>query len=531
MQHRWRILTGLVALGLALAACGTASPSASTSASQAAQSQAAQSQAAAEPVTIIHGTTDQPVSYDPAGSYDLPSWNVIYNVMGNLLTMEPGATDPTPDLADTCQFDDPQTYTCTLRSGVKFQDGSDFTADDVKFSFDRNTAIADPNGASSLNANLDNVEVVDDMTVTFHLKAPDATWPFVLTTGGNAIVPSDAYPADALEDSTTMIGTGPYKMTNFQPGVQTVLEANPDYYGPAPANDKVIIQYFDSSATLKLALENGEVDLAYRSLTPTELADLRTTDGVQVVDGQGAEIRYMVFNLNLDPGSQLAVRQAAAYLIDRQAIADNVYDGTVEPLWSMDPAGLIGHVDSFKDLYGDAPDPDAAAQVLSDAGISTPVDAEIWWTPTHYGDSSADEYTEIKRQLEDSGLFNVTLMSTEWQEYTGAAFTDQYPVYQLGWFPDFPDADNYLGSFYASTSFLNIHYGAVDDLIAQERAETDTAARTQIFQEIQQKVAEDVPIIPIWQGKQVAAALDGVTGIADTFDPSFIFRYWLISKQ
>ena len=529
MHRRWRLFTIVMALGLFLAACGSGSPSPSTSASEPAASEPAASEPA-EPVTIIHGTTDQPISYDPAGAYDLPSWNVIYNVMGTLLTMEPGAETPTPDLADSCQFDDPQTYTCTLRSGVKFTDGSDLDANDVKFSFDRNTAIADPNGASSLNANLEEVEVVDPMTVTFHLAAPDATWPFVLTTGGNAIVPSDAYPADQLMDSTTMIGTGPYKMTDFQPGVSTTLEANPDYYGNPPANSKVIIQYFDSSATLKLALENGEVDLAYRSLTPTELADLRTKDGIQVVDGQGAEIRYLNFNLSLSPGDQLAVRKAAAYLVDREAIAQNVYDGTVEPLWSMNPAGFLGHMDSFKDLYGSSPDSAAAAQVLSDAGISTPVDIEIWWTPTHYGDSSADEYTEIKRQLEDSGLFNVTLMSTEWQEYTGAAFTDQYPAFQLGWFPDFPDPDNYLGSFYASTSFLNIHYGAVDDLIAAERAETDPAARATIFEQIQQQVAEDTPIIPIWQGKQVAAALDGVTGIADTFDPSFIFRYWLISK-
>lgn len=529
MFHRWRILAALVAFVLILAACGTSGNSPSTAASQPASS-TAESQAPANDVTIIHGTTDTPVSYDPAGAYDLPSWNVIYNVMGTLLTMAPGAEEPSPELAQSCQYDDPQTYTCTLRSGVKFTDGSDLTATDVKFSFERNAAIADPNGASSLNANLDSVEVVDPMTVTFHLKAPDATWPFVLTTGGNAIVPN-TYPANALMDSTTMIGTGPYKMTSYQPGVQTVLEANPDYYGDPPANSKVIIQYFDSSATLKLALENGEVDIAYRSLTPTELADLRNKDGIQVIDGQGAEIRYMVFNLNLSPGDQLAVRKAVAYLIDRQAIATNVYDDTVDPLWSMNPAGFIGHLDSFKDLYGATPDPTAAAKVLSDAGISTPVDIEIWWTPSHYGDSSADEYTEIKRQLEDSGLFNVTLQSTEWGEYTSAAFTDQYPVYQLGWFPDFPDPDNYLGSFYASTSFLNIHYSAVDDLIAQERATTDPTARTPIIEQIQQQVAEDTPIIPIWQGKQVAAALDGVTGVADTFDPSFIFRYWLIGKQ
>ena len=216
MHHKLKPVSIVAALALVLAACGggsSASPSA-----QGSQAASAPASVAPEAITIIHGTTDQPISYDPAGSYDLPSWNVIYNVMGTLLTMEPGAEAPTPDLAESCQFDDPQTYTCTLRSGVKFTDGSDSTPTTSSSRFERNTAIADPNGASSLNANLEEVEVVDPMTVTFHLAAPDATWPFVLTTGGNAIVPSDAYPADQLMESTTMIGTGPYKMTDFTAG-------------------------------------------------------------------------------------------------------------------------------------------------------------------------------------------------------------------------------------------------------------------------------------------------------------------------
>ena len=125
--------------------------------------------------------------------------------------------------------------------------------------------------------------------------------------------------------------------------------------------------------------------------------------------------------------------------VDRQAIVHNVYNDTVAPLWSMVPSALSGHVDAFKDLYGDAPDIPGATKTLKDAGITTPVPLEIWWTPTHYGDSSADEYAEIKRSLEASGLFTVTLKSTEWDTYITAALTDQYPQYQLGWFPDYPD--------------------------------------------------------------------------------------------
>jgi peptide/nickel transport system substrate-binding protein len=370
--------------------------------------------------------------------------------------------------------------------------------------------------------------------VTFHLHTPDATWPFVLTTGAGAIVPSEKYPEAKLQPDRQMVGTGPYELAEYRPGERTVLEAFDDYHGEPPANERVIVQYFDKSSALKLALEQGEVDIAYRSLTPTEIDDLRGTDGVQVVEGNGTEIRYMGFNLKFEPGKNLAVRKAVAMTVDRQAVVDNVYNGTVEPLYSMVPRGLVGHIDAFKTEYGAGPDVQKARQTLQQAGISTPVNLEIWWTPTHYGDLSADEYAEIKRSLEESGLFKVQLKSTEWDQYSEAVTTDQYPVFQLGWFPDYPDADNYLAPFYGSkTAYLNNHYknAKVDQGIAAERQSTQQAQRTRAFQEIQRIVAEETPLIPIWQGKQIAGVREGISGVQKTFDPAFIFRYWLISKE
>jgi peptide/nickel transport system substrate-binding protein len=353
-----------------------------------------------------------------------------------------------------------------------------------------------------------------------------------MTTGGGGIVPSE-YPPNKLQADSKAVGDGAYKLAEYRPGEQTVLEKNDDYYGDAPKNDRVIIQYFDKSSALKLAVENGEVDLAYRNLTPTEIEDLRSADGLSVVEGNGTEIRYMVFNTKLAPGKDLAVRKAAAYVIDRQAIADNVYNGTVQPLYSMVPQGIAGHIDAFKTMYGATPNKAKAAAILKAAGIKTPVQAEIWWTPSHYGDSSADEYAEIKRALEGSGLFKVQLKSTEWDQYSEAYAEDQYPIFQLGWFPDFPDPDNYLSPFYSTDNFLKNHYSnkRVDALLAHQKASTDQAKREDDFRQVQTIAAQDVPIIPLWQGKQVAAVRDGITGVDKTFDPSFQFRYWLIEKS
>jgi peptide/nickel transport system substrate-binding protein len=487
--------------------------------------------------TLIWGTTDQPVSYDPAGSYDLPSYNVIFNTYQNLLQVPPGGNQPEPEAAESCEpNNDATVYTCTLVDGLTFSDGSELTSEDVKASFERNLEIADPQGASSLYLNLRNIQTPDPQTVVFNLKASDATWPFLLTTGGAAIAPAE-YPADEVQPSDQVIGSGRYTVAEYEPGQQTVLQANPEYTGEDPAQaEQVIIQYYDKASTLKQAVEQGEVDVAYRSLSPTDVDDLRGADGVEVLEGPGGEIRYLNFNLDLQEGSEeqkLAVRQAVAQVIDRQSIAENVYSGTAEPLYSMVPSGLPFHTEAFADEYGEQPDPQAAEQTLADANVDTPVPLEVWWTPSHYGPASGDEYAEIKRQLDESGLFEVTLESTEWNQYSEAAFTDKYPVYQLGWFPDYPDADNYTSSFYSKDSFLNIHYQnpEMERLLAAEKASTDDAEREAAFADIQAVGAQDAPTVPYIELSQVAVAQDSVSGVQDTLDPSYIFRLWLISKE
>jgi peptide/nickel transport system substrate-binding protein len=490
--------------------------------------------------TIIRGTTDQPVGYDPAGVYDLPSWDALVNIYETVLWIPPGGNKPEPDVA-SCDFTNATTYKCTVRAGDQFSDGTALTSKDIKFSFDRNIKIANPQGASSVLSNLKSTEAPDPKTVIFHLKKSDATFPFVLTMQSMAIVPADgpnAFPADKLMPSDQVVGSGHYKLASYEPGQQTVLLKNPKYSGPQPAqNDRAIIQYFKTPSSLKLALEQGNVDIAYRNLSATDYRDLRGQSGISVIGGKGIEIRYIVFNENLQPGSndaqKLAIRKAAAQVIDRQAIAKNVYDGTVQPLYSMIPQGLDYAQQTFKDVYGASPNVQAAKQELQKAGVKTPVDLELWYTPSHYGASSADEYAEIKHELDGSGLFNVTLKSSEWAQYDQSALTDKYPQFQFGWFPDYPDAYDYSGYFFASNSFFNDHYSnpTMDKLLSEAAATTDKAKRATLFDQIQKIAANDVVTIPVWQGGQVAAIQDNIHGVEKTFDPAFLFRFWTISKS
>lgn len=489
---------------------------------------------------IVLGTTDTVVSLDPAGTYDLGSWTLIYNTYQNLLSIEPGGNTPSPDAAESCEFTDKQntTYVCTLQEGLTFQDGSELTAEDVVFSIERLINIEDVSGGYTLLTpdNLQSVKATGDLEVTMQLKEPDATWPFRLTTGAAAIVPSDSYPADELVGNTAeeVVGSGPYEIAQYEDGQRAQLVPFEDYQGPAEVqNGGAVVSYFPQESALALAIENGDIDVAYRSLSPTTVESLRSAEGVEIVEGAGTEIRYIVFNVSLEPGDEPAARQAMAMLIDRDSIAQNIYNGTVEPLYSMVPQGLQYATRAFAEEYGEQPDPQRAAQTLQRAGIQTPVDVELWWTPSHYGPVSADAYAEIQRQLETDDLFNVTLQSAEWNQYSEVSAQDQYPAFQLGWFPDFPDADNYTAPFFVDGGFYNSHYTnqRINELVAAERATTNRAERERAFAEIQQIAAEEVPTIPVWQGKQLAAIREGVSGVQDTFDPSFVFRLWLVSKS
>ncbi len=188
--------------------------------------------------TVIRGTTAQPVSYDPAGAYDLPSYNAIYNIYQGLLTIPPGGTEAEPEAARSCEFTNDTTYECTLEDGLRFSDGSPLTAEDVKFSFDRNIEMAHPKGASFLLANLERTEAPDPKTVIFHLKAPDVTFPLLITAASFAIVPSDVFPRDKLQPSGRGDRLWPLHPGLVRAGATDRVEGESRVHGRPPARER-----------------------------------------------------------------------------------------------------------------------------------------------------------------------------------------------------------------------------------------------------------------------------------------------------
>jgi len=499
---------------------------------------------------ILVGTTDKVTTLDPAGSYDNGSLAVQTQVFPYLVNTDYNKTDVVPDLAESAEFTSPTDYTVTLPAGLKWANGNDLTASDVKFSFDRNIAIADPNGASSLLYNLDSVEVTDPLTAVFHLKtANDQVFPFILTSFPGAIVDEETFSADAVTPDNDIVKAnafgGPYTITSYDFNQTVEFAPNPNYQGLiAPAsNEGVILSYFADSSNLKLAVQQGDVDVAYRSLSATDVADLRTNNNVTVTDGPGGEIRYIVFNFNTQPfgattpeadsAKALAVRQAVASLVDRKAIADQVYKGTYTPLYSFVPQGFAGATEVLKDLYGDGsggPDAAKAKAILDAAGVSTPVSLSLQYNPDHYGPSSGDEYALVKDQLEADGLFAVDLKSTEWVQYSKDRTADVYPAYQLGWFPDYSDASNYLAPFFLTDNFLGNHFSdaETEDLILKQGVTPDPTERDAITEQIQDRVGHLLSTVPLLQGAQVAVQGTAVSGVV--LDASFKFRFASVTK-
>jgi peptide/nickel transport system substrate-binding protein len=496
----------------------------------------------------ILGTTDNATALDPAGSYDLGSSTYEYNLYQTLVTVPANSTDIVGDAAESCEYDDPQTLTCTLKDGLTFSNGDELTSSDVKYSFERAITIQDANGAAiyllgsitdtaddgTVTLNDGAIETPDDTTVVFHLDHPDTTFQYVLTyPGAGAIVDEDVFPADTKLADDQIIGSGPYKLSQYKAGEQAVLELNENYTGDNQGQaPQVFVKYYSEPSALKLAAEGGEVDVAWRSLGATDIADLKGNSDVTVATGKGSEIRYWVWDFNGPIGKQDAIRQAAAQVFDRESIAENAYDGTVDPLYSIVPPGYAGQKDSFQEVYGE-PDKDKAKKILQDAGVSTPVDLTVGWTPTHYGPSTEDEANEVKRQLEDSGLFTVTLKSTEWEQYQTIYKESAYDLWILGWFPDYPDTDDYLSPFLVDGGFFANGYKnpEANKLVAEEQGTNDQAKRQEIFGQLQDIAAQDVPFIPSWVGQNVGVYGAGMAGIEDTLDPAFIFRFWLVSKN
>ncbi|MFC7216863.1 ABC transporter substrate-binding protein [Streptomyces polyrhachis] len=507
------VLAGAVATGLLISGCG-ALPSGDDGERR-----------------IRVGTTSAPSTLDPASAWD-GSWELFKNVYQTLLYFPTGSTRPEPDAAQSCAFEDrdSKVYSCTLRPGLTFSDGHRLDAEAVKYSIDRVRTINSPTGPAPLLANLAKVEAAGSRTVTFRLKKPDSTFPFVLATPAAALVDPAEYPADTPRGQRhTIVGSGPYLLKSYEPGRRAVLAANPAYKGEAKRkNDAVDIEYYTSSEKLMADLKAGELDLSFRGMTPRQVTELNdhggVRDGVKLTQVVGAEINYLVFNPRHRSVANPAVRRAVANLVDRDALIHEVYQGTSEALYSMVPRGVASHSTPFYERYP-RPDKDKAAALLAAAGVSVPVPLTFWYTTDRYGAATEAQFKELERQLESSELFDITVKGLPWTKFQEGYQKGHYPVFGRGWFPDFPDPDNYIAPFVGERNAVGTPYESAritEELLPRSRRKPDRGGTAEYFAEAQEIIADDVRLLPLWQGRLYVAAREDVGGVEWSLDPSTI---------
>ncbi|MFF1441747.1 ABC transporter substrate-binding protein [Streptomyces sp. NPDC058295] len=491
--------------------------------------------------SVVLGMSDDVLATDPASGYDPGSWLLFNNVFQSLLSFPKGGTEPEPDAARECSFTDTRTqvYTCTLKDGLKFSNGDALTSEDVKFSFDRMLKIDDDAGPAIMFPMLDKVETPDAKTVVFRLKVPDATFPSKIASGAGSIVDHEEYEADSLREDGAAVGSGPYTLDSFGDD-EAVFSVNDNYRGSAGEADNtgVTLKFFGGDQkALKQALLGNEIDIAYRGLTAADVSDIQRSSadgGAEVVEGSSAEVQHLVFNMDDPVAGKLGVRQAIAHLIDREALIKDVYEGTADPLYSIIPAGVAGHNTAFFDRYGARPSRAAAAAALADEDITDKVKLTLWSTPTRYGPATDQELKAIAAQLNASGLFDADVRSVAYGQYEKDVAAGKYGVYVKGWVPDYPDADNFTSPFFGKGNVLSNNYtdtAITGTLIPRTAAQSDRTATDADYAELQNIVAEQVPVLPLWQAKQYAVVGENVYGLENCLDASTVFRFWELSKS
>ncbi|MHA5053604.1 ABC transporter substrate-binding protein [Streptomyces sp. SD15] len=482
--------------------------------------------------TIRVGTTDAVTSLDPAGAYDAGSWALFSNVFQSLLTFEPDGAAPVPDAAESCRFEDTglDTYTCTLRDDLTFPSGREMTAEDVKYSFDRVKAINSDVGPVSLFDTLGSVDA-KGLTVTFHLSSPDATFPFKVATGAGSIVDHTRYPKGALRTDRGADGTGMYVLKTYTKGKQAVLAPNERYRGAVeePGSPTVLRYYADPKA-LERAWKGKAIDVATRQLPPAVLAGLSPSDPDQhVTEADSAETRNLV--LNVRGGSALhdrLVRQALAALIDREQLVSETYKGTTEALYGLVPTGITGHSTSFFDAYP-KPSEEKARALLAEAGVQLPVRFTYGYAEGR--GAAGEEAAELKKQLEAGGLFKVETKGYEWTDFQKRYAEGQLDAWAVGWVADFPDPDTFSTPLVGTGNTMKNGYSSkeVDRLIQASQQYEDRSRTPDDFEELQEIVAQDVPLIPLWQRKEYVVSSEDVGGGQYLSDGTGVFRLWRLN--
>lgn len=468
---------------------------------------------------------DDIATLDPAIGYDWQNWALIKSLFAGLLEYEPGTSKLRVDLAESYSVSpDGLTYTFKLRPGIKFHNGREMTAEDVRWSIERavNPKTASP-GQSFFGAiagfddftggkadGLSGVKAPDPRTVVFTLSRPDASFLQVLALNFSYPVPKEEVEKAGGDFGKKPVGTGAFKLQEWQLGQRLVLVKNPDYFDKSlPKMDKLTVEVGQDPLTALLRLQKGEIDALGDPIPPAKFLEVTKDPKYKdnIITGDRLATTYVTMKTNAKPFNDKRVREAVNLAINKERII-KLINGRAKPANQVLPPGIPGYDHEFK---GFGHDPARAKELLKQAGYANGFETELYANNT---DPNPRIAQAIQQDLAAVGIkANLKTLAQE-NVIAAAGSPDQAPMVWSGgmaWSADFPDpADFYTPilscasavqggwnwAFYCRKD-LDEKAKVADAMTAPEQAE----ARAKAWSAIYREVMADAPWVPVFNEK------------------------------
>jgi len=455
---------------------------------------------AAPRTDITIGIQLEPTNLDPTTGGAAAAIRTVtdLNIFNGLTKIDKdGATQP--DLATSWDISpDGLTYTFHLKPDVKFSDGTPFSADDVKWTLDRDRAPDSKSAQKQLFANIASVDVVDPATVKVTLTQPQGD--FLYDMGwGDAVIVS---PKTAETNVTNPVGTGPYEVSEWVKADHITLVPNPNYTGTKPALDKVTFKFIADPTAASSAVQAGDVDVFSAFPAPELLDQFKSDPRFQVIVGSTQGETILAMNNAHPPLDSVKVREAIAHALNRKEIIDGAQFGYGTPIGSFFPPGDPAYIDltSISNF-----DPDKSKQLLADAGVKD-LTLTFKVPPAAYARAAAPI---IQQELANVGI-KVNVVNVEWADWIANVFQGAYD-YDLTMISHVEAND--FAAFGKPGYYINYKADALNALVTELGKTTDPAKQISIKQDIQKQLANDFAAAYLFELPNITVAAKDVQGL------------------
>jgi peptide/nickel transport system substrate-binding protein len=461
--------------------------------------------------TLVMIIESSPTNLDPRVGLDAYSERISSLIFDDLLTRDEHF-NVQPSLAERWEIPNLLTYVFHIRHGVRFHDGRPLTSRDVKWTFDSLLTGKIISTKSATYKFVDSVEAADDFTVVFHLKQPFAPLLWNLSGGAIGIVPYGS----GTEMTFHPIGSGPFRFVSAQQDQQVVLERNERYWGGPPKIDRVRFMVVPDTTTRALELRKGSADLAINSLTADMIHTLKQEQKLQIQMAPGTTLSYVAMNLRDPILKDVRVRQAIAYALDRKPMIQYLWRDQAQPAFGVLPVQSWAY--DFEIPRYDY-NPAKARQLLDQAGY--PLKDGIRFHLVMK--TSTEETTRLlaavlQQQLRNVGIV-LDIRTFEFATFFSDVTRGAFQLYSLRWIGGNQDPDIFEYAF-DSDKFpphgANRSYYSnpqLDALISEGRSEINQSKRKQVYVQVQEILARDLPYINLWYLDNVLVHSRRVQGI------------------